>query len=187
MLAVRCVTRHDLLTDGTVFGAIAKLELAAQTLQEHFVALRPLLIRSLSFAVFRGDASRTTSAFALTATLICMPSKWLTSATVFCGGWFIRKRFAFPLLCIGAGARAMWPAPCQDCCCAVVVLLASWNCLYCAHVLLRTCDIDDSACFMLLLLQVFFDVRERIVARIVLWSAGWRVMHMMPARALRVE
>ena len=53
--------------------------------------------------------------------------------------------------------------------------------------LLRTCDIDYSACFMLLLLQVFFDVRERIVARIVLWSAGWRVMHMMPARALIVE
>ena len=41
--------------------------------------------------------------------------------------------------------------------------------------------------FMLLLLQVFFDVRERIIARIVLWSAGWRVMHVMPARALRVE
>ena len=57
MLAVRCVTRHDLLTDGTVFGAIAKLELAAQTFQEEFVALRLLLIRSLSFAVFRGDAS----------------------------------------------------------------------------------------------------------------------------------
>ena len=57
MLAVRCVTRHDLLTDGTVFGAIAKLELAAQMLQEEFVALRLLLIRSLSFAVFRGDAS----------------------------------------------------------------------------------------------------------------------------------
>ena len=59
--------------------------------------------------------------------------------------------------------------------------------MYCAHVLLRTCDIDYSACFMLLLLQVFFDVRERIVARIVLWSAGWRVMHMMPERALIVE
>ena len=68
----------------------------------------------------------------------------------------------------------------------------SWYCwlvgIVCiAHVLLWTCDLDDSACYMLLLLQVFFDVRERIVARIVLWSAGWRVMHMMPARALRVE
>ena len=56
-----------------------------------------------------------------------------------------------------------------------------------AHVLLRTCDLDDSACYMLLLLEVFFDVRGRIVARIVLRSAGWRVMHMMPGRALRVD
>ena len=57
------------------------------------------------------------------------------------------------------------------------------------HVLFRTCQLDYAACYMLLLPQVSFDVhvRERIVARIVLWSAGWRVMHMMPARALIVE
>ena len=70
MLVARFAIRDDLVTDGTVSGAIAKLGLAAQTPQEHFVAMRPLLIRSPRFTVLQGDVSKTTNAFALIAGLV---------------------------------------------------------------------------------------------------------------------